>query len=136
MTPCLANCTPELLGEEPLPKTKPPPKIQTMTGSFAAGAAFAGFHTLIKRQSSDDVGDMAPAPGPKAAWGQSAPYLLASRSPCHADNGCGGRQRYSPTGAAAKGMPLKLDTSPSVTPRTVPYCVRTVGAAAVPAGLA
>jgi hypothetical protein len=56
---------------------------------------------LIKRQSSDDVGDIVPAPGPKAPCGQSAPHLLASRSPCHEDEGCGGRQRYSPTGAAA-----------------------------------
>ena len=41
----------------------------------------------------------------------------------------------SPTGAAAKGIPLKLETSPSVTPRNVPAEVRTVGAAVGAAGL-
>jgi len=61
---------------------------------------------------------------------QSAPNLLASRTPSHGGKGWGGRQRLSPTGAAANGIPLKLETSPSVTPRTIPVDVRTVGASA------
>src|SRR5439155_11943985 len=52
------------------------------------------------------------------------------RTPCHGGKGWGGRHRFSPTGAAANGIPLKLETSPSVTPRTIPVDVRTVGATA------
>jgi hypothetical protein len=37
--------------------------------------------------------------------------------------GCGGRQRNSPTGGAAKGIPLKLETPSPVTPRTIPEAV-------------
>jgi hypothetical protein len=107
----------------------PPPWIQTITGSFAPEAALAGRHRLINKQSSDEVGDIEMVLGPNVAWAQSAPNLPAYRSPCQAGNGCGGRQRYSPTGGAAKGIPLKLETSPSVTPRTIPEAVRTVGAA-------
>src|SRR6266566_10149082 len=127
MTRCLANWTPEVPGQEPLPITKAPPWIHTMTGSFAPGAAPAGRHTLTNRQSSEDVGEIPAESGGKAACGQSAPNVVASRSPCHATTGCVGRQRYSPTGAPAYGIPLKLDTSPSVTPRTTPEAVRTVG---------
>jgi hypothetical protein len=54
---------------------------------------------------------------------------VASRSPLQGFTGCGGLQRNSPTGAAAKGIPLKMDTSPSVTPRTIPEAVFTFGAA-------
>ena len=72
-----------------------------MTGSFAPGAAPAGRHTLTNRQSSDEVGEIAAEPGGKPACAQSAPNWLASRSPCHAGSGWGGRQRLAPTGAAA-----------------------------------
>ena len=73
--------------------------------------------------------DIALEPGVNPGCAQSAPNLRASRTPCHGDNGWGGRQRLSATGAAANGIPLKLDTSPSVTPRTIPVEVRTVGLA-------
>ena len=45
---------PGRVGQEPLPNTKAPPWIHTMTGSFALGAAPAGRHTLTNRQSSDE----------------------------------------------------------------------------------
>src|SRR5213592_640521 len=96
-----------------------------MTGSFASGAAPAGFHKLINRQSSEEFSRIEAEPKP--LWAQSAPNLLASRSPSHVCMGCGGRQRLAPTGAAAYGIPLKLETSASVTPRTTPDTVRTVG---------
>src|SRR5436190_15250904 len=88
----------------------------------------AGRHTLINRQSSDEFVEIAAGPRRKPACAQSAPNLLASRSPCQAVRGWGGRQRLVPTGAAAYGIPLKLETSPSVTPLTIPDAVRTMGA--------
>src|SRR5688572_8703344 len=97
MTPCLANASPAEPGPEPLPPVKPPPWIQTITGNFDCFVAVAGAHTLRKRQSSEMV---AVEPG-EARCGQSAQTLVASRSPFHAGKGWGGRQRNSPTGAAA-----------------------------------
>jgi hypothetical protein len=55
-TPCFANCVPEVLGEELEPPVNPPPYIQTITGSFAPGAALSGLHTFRYRQSSDGTG--------------------------------------------------------------------------------
>src|SRR5882757_2809559 len=104
-----------------------------MTGSLAPGAPPAGRHTLTNKQFSEEVFDIGAEPGGKAACAQSAPNLLASRTPRHAGKGWVGRQRLVPTGAAAYGIPLKLETSPSVTPRRIPEAVRTVGAAAGPA---
>src|SRR5438552_9135198 len=101
MTPCLAKGTPEEPGPEPLPNTKAPPWIHTMTGSFAPGTDPTGRHTLMNKQSSDEVFEIGAEPGGKAACAQSAPNSLASRSPRHAGKGWVGRQRLAPTGAAA-----------------------------------
>src|SRR5678815_1798106 len=101
-----------------------------MTGSLARCATTAGRQTFTNKQSSDEFADIA-EPGGKPACGHCAPKLLASRSPCHAGKGWGGRQRLSPTGGAAYGIPLKIEMSPSVTPRTIPEAVRTVGEAEV-----
>src|SRR6185295_2629919 len=101
-----------------------------MTGSLARCATAAGRQTFTNKPSSDEFADIAEPRG-KPACGHCAPKLLASRSPCHAGKGWGGRQRWSPTGGAAYGIPLKLETSPSVTPRTIPDVVRTVGVAEV-----
>src|SRR6478736_2502248 len=97
MTPCLANASPAEPGPEPLPPVKPPPCIQTITGNFDCLVAVAGVHTFKKRQSSDWI-DVEPV---QARCGQSAQGLVASRTSFHGVTGCGGRQRYSPTGAAA-----------------------------------
>src|SRR5690606_36010398 len=86
-----------------------------------------GRHKLRNRQSSDVFSLIVPVVRGQPACAQSAQNLLASRTPSHAATGCGGRQRYSPTGAAAYGIPLKLSTLSSVTPRTIPDAVRTVG---------
>jgi len=72
-----------------------------MTGSLAPDAIIAGRHTLMNKQSSVEVRDIGAGPGGNAACAQSAPNVLASRSPAHEDAGCGGRQRLAPTGAAA-----------------------------------
>src|SRR4029079_10983472 len=97
-----------------------------MTGSLARCATAAGRQTFTNKQSSDEFADIAEPRG-KPACGHCAPKLLASRSPCHAGTGWSGRQRLSPTGGAAYGIPLKLEISLSVTPRTIPEAIRTVG---------
>src|SRR6476620_2375699 len=101
MTPCLANWTPDVPGPEPLPNTKAPPWIQTITGSLAAVATTGGRHRLTNRQSSDEVVEIGAEPRGKAACAQSAPNALASRSPVHEGTGWVGRHRQAPTGAAA-----------------------------------
>ena len=50
---------------------------------------------------------MSPKTGSCMARG---PNRSAGRTPAHGAAGCGGRQRRSPTGGAANGMPLKLRT--------------------------
>src|SRR5438034_561336 len=99
MTPCLANWPLEKSGLDPLPNTKAPPWIHTMTGSLAPGSAPAGLHTLRNRQSSEEFSRTELAE-PKPLCAQSAPNVLASRS-FHGGIGWGGRQRLVPTGAAA-----------------------------------
>src|SRR5436190_1773438 len=42
---------------------------------------------------------------------QLSENLSAFRTPCHAATGCGARQRRSPAGGAANGIPLKTRTS-------------------------
>ena len=49
---------------------------------------------------------------PAARWTAVAPCLPASRTPFQDGAGAGGRQRRSPTGGAAKGMPLNTATVP------------------------
>ncbi len=91
---CLANSTPSVTAPKApteSPIAKAPPWIHTITGSFWLALAFAGRTTLRKRQSS-------------TCW-HTGPAFVASRSPVQDGAACGGRQRRSPTGGAAKGMP-------------------------------
>ena len=85
MTPFSVNDDPEKSFIAPLPKTKAPPCIHIMTGSFEFFLISAGAHTLRNKQSSEDVFEIESAP-PRgnAACGQSAQNLFASRTPCHA----------------------------------------------------
>src|SRR5947207_3121712 len=108
MTPCLTNCTPEKSAWEPLPNTNAPPWIHTMTGSLAPFLAAAVAHTFRNKQSSDEVFEIESVPREKPTCAQSAPNLVALRTPFQVGKGCGGRQRYSPTGGAAYGIPLKM----------------------------
>src|SRR5512138_2741429 len=52
---------------------------------------------------------------------------VALRSPCQFFTGCGSRQRRSPTGGCANGMPLKMrrSFSLSTTPTSVPFAIFT-----------
>jgi hypothetical protein len=60
---------------------------------------------------------------------QSAPNSAACRTPVHFAAGWGGRHRSSPTGGAAKGMPLKDATPSATTPCSSPLSTRTTGGA-------
>src|SRR5580704_9318461 len=55
-------------------------------------------------------------------WTQLLPNSPALRTPCHGTTGLGARQRRSPTGGAANGMPLKavMEASLPGTPCTCP----------------
>ena len=134
MTPCLANSVPDVLGEALEPPVNPPPYIQTITGSCAPVVALAGRQTFKNRQSSDGTrAGGAPAAaaggGPNRPCMQSAPNSAAWRTPVQRATGWGGRHRRSPTGGAAKGMPLKEATPSATTPRSSPPSTRTRGGA-------
>src|SRR5580698_11587577 len=58
-------------------------------------------------------------------WMHAGANLSAARTPVHATGGCGGRQRKSPSGGVAKGMPLYTVAPSSAMPWTRPDCVRT-----------
>src|SRR5215467_2231817 len=98
-------------GEPDAPCTIAPPWIQTITGSGFA-EDLAGRQTLRVRQSSDF--------GTLSVCMQAGPKRLASFTPAHASTGCGTRQRRSPTGGAAYGIPFQLITLPAATPPTDP----------------
>ena len=126
-TPCLANGAPAAPCNAPEPPTNPPPWIHTITGSLRAVGS-AGRQTFRNRQSSEGAGGAgAPAGGggPNRPCMQLAPYSAAWRTPVHRAAGWGGRHRRSPTGGAAKGMPLKETTPSSTTPCNSPPSTRT-----------
>ena len=74
----------------------------------------------------------APAPGggpkPRPCM-QLAPNSVAWRTSVHFAAGCGGRHRSSPTGGAAKGIPLKERTPSAATPCSSPVSTRRVAGA-------
>src|SRR5471030_3048890 len=90
-----------------------------MTGRLCADG-LAGFHTFKYKQSSLGVPTSGAASLTNGNCMQSGPYSLAERTPCHAVAGCGARQRKSPTGGAANGMPLNAMTPSCTLPRTTP----------------
>src|SRR5437762_3020457 len=93
--------------------------MNTSTGSDLAFPA--GAQMLRYRQSSPpsistfDV----------EIWMHDDEKLAASRTSSHGGTGCGSRQRRSPIGGAAYGMPRHTATSPSMRPRTAPAVVAT-----------
>src|SRR5687767_8188554 len=90
-----------------------------MTGSFSPDF-FAGVQTSRYRQSS-----LAEMPG---AWlfsdagfcMQADANAVACFTPDQDLTGCGAFHRRSPTGGAAKGMPLNVETSFATVPATRP----------------
>ena len=57
-----------------------------------------------------------------------AEKLLVGSTPSQGSAGCGAFQRSSPTGGAAKGIPLKIRTVESIlnAPSTSPFSVETI----------
>ncbi len=99
------------------PATNPPPGIETSTGRRAF-ALRAGVQTLRVRQSSP-ICCLGTAPG---GCGQESENVLLTRMPSQTFTGCGARQRNSPTGGAAYGIPLYTRTSvpdPSTYPESI-----------------
>src|SRR3954466_2485411 len=132
-----------------------------MTGLLSPAEA-ALVQTLAYRQSSLRAGSRAgagaaggrpgaaprapPRPGNGAPAVHGAPKAVALRTPSHFAAGCGARHRFSPSGGAAKGMPLNTRTAacpapvaPDRRPVSILTCsgtiaeVRAVTAAMVPA---
>src|SRR5258706_14369626 len=99
-----------------------------MTGAAFACAMFAflGAKTLSCRQSSE-VGPLAPpelgVPLAFIGCGQEGPASAAARGAVQGFTACGGAQRRSPTGGAAKGMLRKTLAEPSVTPTKGPESI-------------
>src|SRR5437588_5137186 len=105
---------------------KAPPWIHTITGRLPSSQA--GVHTFSERQSSLVTGCAAPK---RVSRGdgfcmETGPNSTHSRTPSHGGAGCGGRKRSSPTGGAAKGMPLKTCTPSATLPCTLPAAVSTI----------
>src|SRR5688572_19710348 len=95
-----------------------------MTGRFSS-AEVAEVQMLRYRQSSLDSGS---AP---ESWAQGSAKAVVCLMPLQGITGCGARQRRSPTGGAANGIPLKAATLLSTVPRTVPPVTSACSMAAV-----
>src|SRR5580658_11374921 len=54
------------------------------------------------------------------------PNCVHARTPSQGAAGCGARHRNTPTGGAAKGIPLKTRTPPSTSPEINPLSIFTV----------
>ena len=65
-------------------------------------------------------------PGPAFGCGQPLPGAVAGDTAAQTACGCGERQRSSPTGGAANGIPSHCRRSPSESPHTGPRSVDTV----------
>src|SRR5580698_9384183 len=90
-----------------------------MTGSRSFDVR-AGDQTFRYRQSSFTLGG---APNMTAIEGscmQPGAKVSACLTPDQLMTGCGARQRCSPVGGAANGIPLNETTLPTATPCTVP----------------
>ena len=92
--------------------------MKNRTGRRDDGVVSAGVQTLSVRQSSSPTTASA-----ASSCGHFGPKAAASRTPAQGSGGAGGRQRRSPTGGAANGIPLNANVSPDRTPRTSPLSV-------------
>src|SRR3954469_9610014 len=107
--------------------------MKTITGRGTAGALRRSTETV--RQSSD-IGVLRPAPATSEVrgWGGTGPYSPASRTSVHGAGGRGARDRSSPAGVAAYGIPRQEAMPPRRRPRTGPLVVETTRAGSAAAG--
>src|ERR1700752_4041339 len=106
MTPFCASRSPQYKGIEADPLMYPPPYIQTIIGRCSCAVfAFAGVHMLRERESLLTAGGASPGMETPTCMHAGA-NASALRVPVHEAACTGGRQRKSPTGGAANGIPL------------------------------
>src|SRR6266496_3011957 len=132
-TPLAANEVPLYQALRPDPPVKPPPWIHTRTGRDSASTP--GVYTLRVRQPASLISGCS-AVAKKDSWlgpcGAIGPKRSAGLTPLHGSGGRGGRQRRSPTGGAANGMPRNCSTPDLSIPSTVPSRVSTSVMALLP----
>src|SRR6202034_4385910 len=118
-----ARRAPSLSGAHAPPAVKPPPWIQTMTGSCVPGRA--GDQTVACRQSSAIARPSSPNQlRPTLTCGADTPGPEQSRQPVHGGAASGGRNRSGPTGGTPNGTPRNAATPASTQPFTSPREVR------------
>src|SRR3954469_5028604 len=90
----------------------------TKTSTGQGPSPERGVQTLRYRQSSSPggIGPQAKSEIGRWGWGGGGPKVSASSSPAHGATGAGGRQRRSPTGGAAYGMPRYAPSRPRTRP--------------------
>src|SRR5579862_9076956 len=131
--PVLASFSPKG-GHSPDPSTLPPPCTQTSTGTGFCGCS-SGVQTLRYRHASSVAIFRIPSISGSQGLGicgHAGPHLIASRTPRHLGGSCGARQRNSPTGCAANGIPKNAPpagSSATFEPSSMPLSIVTCGPA-------
>src|SRR5215472_18587597 len=129
--PVLASITPSG-GHSPDPSTLPPPCTHTSTGNAFAGRSF-GVHTFRYRHASSVAIFRMPSISGNQGLGicgQACAHVVALRTPFHFGGSFGARQRNSPTGCAANGIPKNAPpagSSATFTPSSVPLSIVACG---------
>src|ERR1700761_7114530 len=117
-TPSRAKAPPRYQGEALLPPVKPPPWIQTSTGSRAGPRS--GVKTLRFSSLSPGMTGSGMMVRPRSGCAEEAPYWPASRIPAQRGCGTGAENRPVSRGGCAKGTPRKRRAGPSRRPRSRP----------------
>src|SRR5215469_12761831 len=129
--PVLASITPSG-GHSPDPSTLPPPCTHTSTGNSFAGRS-SGVHTFRYRHASSVAIFRMPSISGNQGLGicgQACAHVVALRTPFHFGGSFGARQRNSPTGCAANGIPKNAPpagSSATFTPSSIPLSIVTGG---------
>src|SRR5215469_456616 len=127
--PVLESITPSG-GHSPDPSKLPPPCTHTSTGNAFDGRS-SGVHTFRYRHASSVTIFWMPSISGSQGLGicgHAGPHASTLRTPLHFGGGCGARQRNSPTGCAANGIPKNappVGSSATFTPSSVPLSMVT-----------
>ena len=104
-SPFSLRCRPSYTCCADEPSEYAPPWIHTSTGRSSPSGR--GAHTLSDRQSSEIDNDGSIGTGLSRPCGAIAPKCRPSSTPFHGCRGRGARNRKSPTGGVAYGIPLQ-----------------------------